>query len=116
MNFEELNRLFGIVEIVSSRIFKIREENKIPDEDKEEVTKTVTKIREMVLADIYEGDDLCITKELIDAYKENGFILDINKQIGQIVNIDNEYSIVITNKAGIGIVITKVTLNEMKVK
>jgi glucosamine 6-phosphate synthetase-like amidotransferase/phosphosugar isomerase protein len=50
---------------------------------------------------------------VIDNYKENGFILDINKQV---VSINGEYSIVITNKAGIGIVIRKVALNDMKVK
>ena len=117
MNFEELNKLFCTLEpIVTRHISEIGEENKIPDEDKEEATKAVTKIRELVLADIYKDDDLCITKDMIDAYKENGFILDINKQIGNIVSIDNEYSIVITNKAGIGIVITKVTLNDMKAK
>ena len=117
MNFEELNRLFGIVEpIVTNHVSEIMEEHKIPDEDKKEATKAVTKIRELVLADIYKDDELCITKEMIDGYKENGFILDINKQIGNMASIDNEYSIVITNKAGIGIVIAKVTLNEMKVK
>ena len=117
MNFEELNELFCTIEpIVTSNISEIREKNEIPAEDKEEATKAVTKIRELVLADIYKDDDLCITKEMIDGYKENGFILDINKQIGNMASIDNEYSIVITNKAGIGIVITKVTLNEMKVK
>ena len=108
MDFNELRKLFDLVSTVA-RDQALNSE--IDQKYYDLANQAVENIRKMVLDDIYKDDDLCITKELINSYNDNGFILDINKQI---VSIDGEYSIVVVNSEGVGIVITKVSLNDMK--